>query len=94
MVILLGILGYALSQAPVSKIADDKSQASEVVKTVSTYYAKGYEVVIEQTNEITRAILGRAAGWEGNIFFLLVEILLVLAVFDRIVLQQFLRTKL
>ncbi|MEK6569943.1 MAG: hypothetical protein AABZ61_01125, partial [Bacteroidota bacterium] len=81
------------SQAPVSKIADDKSQASELAKAFSTYYARAYEVVIQQMNEITQAILGQDASWDGNIFYLLVVILLVLAVFDRFVLQQFLRMK-
>ncbi len=94
LIVVLGILGYALSTTSILRPAERLPEASEFVQSVSSYYKQAEEVFVQKTQEVLQSIAGGAAGDRGDLLLIVVVTIAVLAVFDRFVLQEFIRRRL
>ena len=90
MVVVLGVVGFALTLLPGSGGTSDQSSLS---KLFSDYYTQMEQVLTQETGRMSQTMTSQTATEESKILSMTIFSILVLALLDRFVLRRFLRLR-
>ena len=91
MVVVLGIVGFALTLLPGS--AGTSSEQSALSKLFSDYYSQMQQVLVQESGRMSQTMTSQTATEESKILSMTIFSILVLALLDRFVLRRFLRLR-
>lgn len=96
MMLVLGVLGYVLfSPSLKSDIQPSQpSQLSEALKTFSGFYNKFSNAIAHQSTQLTKGTAANSSGEGTKILLFTIVCLVVLASFDKFIIQRKIHTKL
>ncbi|MBI3786734.1 MAG: zf-HC2 domain-containing protein [Ignavibacteriales bacterium] len=96
MMLVLGVLGYVLfSPSFKTDVQPSKpSQLSEALKTFSGFYNKFSNVLVHQSTQLTKGSTATSSGEGTKILLFTIVCLVVLASFDKFIIQRKVHTKL
>ena len=94
MVAVLGVLGYVLSTTSMWTSMQEQTESSGLAKMFSSAYHDIKQFFADKTNQFTQRLDTDTSARSERIFLIAFISIVVLALLDRFVLRQFMRTKL
>ena len=96
MVLVFGVLGYVLFSPSLKSVAQSSqpSQFSEALKTFSGFYEKFGKALTQQSVQLTKGTNANSSGEGTKILLFTIICLVVLASFDKFIVQRKFHTKL
>jgi anti-sigma factor RsiW len=94
MVAVLGVLGYVLSTTPMWTSMQEQTESSGLTKMFSSAYQDIKQFFADKTNQVTQRLDTDTSARSEKILLIAFISIVVLALLDRFVLRQFMRTKL
>lgn len=91
MIVVLGIVGYALTLLPGS--AGTSSDQSEISKLFSDYYTQMQQALAQQAGRLDQTMTSQTSTDGSRILSMTIVSILALALLDRFVLRPFLRPR-
>jgi hypothetical protein len=93
MIAALAILGYALLVMPDWEMTKDKIQTLQPEKKITQIYVTANRELMQQVHEVGKKIIDLASEENAWLLGAAVLIIVLLALFDRLVMQQFMRIR-
>lgn len=91
MLVVLGIVGYALTLLPGS--AGTSSEQSQITRLFSDYYSQMQQALTQQAGRLSQTMTSQTSTDGSKVLSMTVVSILVLALLDRFVLRPFLRPR-